>query len=409
MTGRHATRWLLLVATAMAAGLLLWLLTRPPKLLAYALEEGPVVQQVVATGRVISTSRSQVGSQITATVLERHVREGDRVEPGQVLATLQAPELAAAVREAEAALQQLQGSTRPERQARLRQAEAQLSQASREARRREDLFERGLIARESVEQAQEAEAVARAALEAAEAAARAARAAGSEENQLRERLAAARAQQQRTLVRAQRAGTVLTRDVEPGDLVQPGRVLFEIAHAGATEIEVPVDEKNLSVLLEDQPATCMADAWPERPFPATVDYIAPGIDPLRGTVIVRLRVEPVPAFLRPDMTVTVNIETGRRERAVTLPNDALLPAQDGTRAVLVVKDGRIARTPVTTGLRSVAMTEVTAGLQAGDLVLADAAAVTLQDGQRVRTTLQAPPPADAASQASRGEPPVQFD
>jgi len=94
---------------------------------------------------------------------------------------------------------------------------------------------------------------------------------------------------------------------------------------------------------------------------------------------------------------------------VTLPNDALLPAQDGTRAVLVVKDGRIARTPVTTGLRSVAMTEVTAGLQAGDLVLADAAAVTLQDGQRVRTTLQAPPPADAASQASRGEPPVQFD
>src|SRR5690606_30744138 len=109
----------------------------------------------------------------------------------------------------------------------LRQAEAQLSQGSRGARRREDLFERGLIARESVEQAQEAEAVARAALEAAEAAARAARAAGSEENQLRERLAAARAQQQRTLVRAQRAGTILTRDVEPGDLVQPGRVLFQ--------------------------------------------------------------------------------------------------------------------------------------------------------------------------------------
>src|SRR5690606_13549098 len=110
--------------------------------------------------------------------------------------------------------------------------------------------------------------------------------------------------------------------------------LLEIAHAGATEIEVPVDEKNLSVLLEGQTAMCIADAWPERPFAATVDYIAPAIDAARGTVTVRLRVEPVPAFLRPDMTVTVNIETGRRERAVAVPNDALLPAQDGTPVVL---------------------------------------------------------------------------
>ena len=146
-SARPATRWLLLLATLVVAGSLLWLLTRPPKLLAYALEEGALVQQVVATGRVISTSRSQGGSQIPATGLERHVRGGDRVEPGQVLVTLQAPELAAAVREAEAALQQLRGSTRPELQARLRQAEAQLSQASREAGRREDLFARALIAR----------------------------------------------------------------------------------------------------------------------------------------------------------------------------------------------------------------------------------------------------------------------
>lgn len=405
----RAMRTLWLLAIAVAAGILLWLWRLPPKLPAYALEQQPLVQQVVATGRVISTSRSQVGSEITATVLERHVREGDRVEPGQLLVTLQAPELAAAVREAEAALQQLRGSTRPELQARLRQAEAQLSQASREARRREDLFERALVARESLEQAQEAEAVARAAFEAAQAAAQAARADGSEEAQLRERLAAARAQQERTRIRAQRAGTVLTRDVEPGDLVQPGRVLFEIAHAGATEIEVPVDEKNLSVLQEGQSALCIADAWPERPFPATVDYIAPGIDALRGTVTVRLGVEPVPTFLRPDMTVTVNIETGRRERAVAVPNDALLPANGDRPRVLVARDGRITATPVSTGLRGVAMTEITEGLQAGELVLADAAALQWQEGQRVRTTLQAAPPADAAAQASRRELPLPLN
>src|SRR5690606_4496210 len=185
--------WWLVAILLVGAVLYLWM--RPAQLVAYQVEAAPLVQQVVATGRIISTSRSQVGSEITATVLERHVREGDRVEPGQLLVTLQAADLEAAVREAEAALQRLGSSTRPETQARLRQAEAQLSQASREARRREELVERGLIARESVEQAQEAESVARAVLEAAEASANAIRAGGTEELQLRERLAAARAQQ----------------------------------------------------------------------------------------------------------------------------------------------------------------------------------------------------------------------
>lgn len=391
---------------------LVWRALLPPELPAWRIDAAPLVQQVVATGRVITTSRSQVGSEITATVVERHVREGDTVEPGQLLVTLQAPDLAAAVREAEAALQRLVTGSRPEAEARLAQAEAQLAQASREARRREDLFNRQLIAREALEQALEAESVARATAEAARASATTTRAGGSEEAQLRERLAAARAQLARTQIRAQRAGTVLTRNVEPGDLVQPGRVLFTIAHTGNTEIEVPVDEKNLATLTEGQQAVCLADAWPDHPFPAVVDYIAPGIDADRGTVTLRLRVEPVPEFLRQDMTVTVNIETGRRDSALVVPNDALLPADaQGRRAVLVVRDGRVVRLPVTTGLRGVTMTEVTEGLAAGDEVLADGARTGIAEGARVRTRLlgEVPVTQGSAPPATDRELPVQLN
>jgi HlyD family secretion protein len=391
---------------------LVWRALLPPELPAWRIDAAPLVQQVVATGRVITTSRSQVGSEITATVVERHVREGDTVEPGQLLVTLQAPDLAAAVREAEAALQRLVAGSRPEAEARLAQAEAQLAQASREARRREDLFNRQLIAREALEQALEAESVARATAEAARASATTTRAGGSEEAQLRERLAAARAQLARTQIRAQRAGTVLTRNVEPGDLVQPGRVLFTIAHTGHTEIEVPVDEKNLATLAEGQQAVCLADAWPDHPFPAVVDYIAPGIDADRGTVTLRLRVEPVPEFLRQDMTVTVNIETGRRDSALVVPNDALLPADaQGRRAVLVVRDGRVVRLPVTTGLRGVTMTEVTEGLAAGDEVLADGARTGIAEGARVRTRLlgEVPVTQGSAPPATDRELPVQLN
>jgi HlyD family secretion protein len=409
---RRLAQSLALAVLVMLAGILLARALLPPRLPAYRIEAAPLVQQVVGTGRVITTSRSQVGSEITATVAERHVREGDEVVPGQLLVTLKAPDLEAAVREAEAALRRLTVGTRPETEARLAQAEAQLAQASREARRREKLFARQLIARESLEQALEAESVARAAAEAARAAVTTTGTGGTEEAQLRERLAAARAQLARTQIRAQRAGTVLTRNVEPGDLVQPGRVLFTIAHAGDTEIEVPVDEKNLAVLTLGQPANCLADAFPERPFAAVVNYIAPAIDAERGTVTVRLHVNPVPDFLRQDMTVTVNIETGRRDHALVVPNDALLSAAaGGRRAVLLVRDGRVARIPVTTGLRGAMMTEVTEGLVAGDRVLADAANVALAEGARVRTHLLggAPATASAASPSTRRELPARLD
>src|SRR5690606_10578779 len=131
--------------------------------------------------------------------------------------------------------------------------------------------------------------------------ARALAAGGANEVAARARLASARAQLAKTTIRSEVAGTVLTRNAEPGDLVQPGRVLFDIARTGDTEILVPLDEKNLAVLALGQEAQCIADAYPARPFPATVTFIAPRIDPQGGTVDIRLTVNPPPDFLRQDM------------------------------------------------------------------------------------------------------------
>src|SRR5690606_36278403 len=104
---------------------------RGPALAAYQVEARPLVQTVVATGRVAAFSRAQVGSEVTGVVAERRVREGDDVQPGDVLAVLRADDLEAAVREAEAALATLQQSARPRAEAALREAEAALAQASR--------------------------------------------------------------------------------------------------------------------------------------------------------------------------------------------------------------------------------------------------------------------------------------
>lgn len=400
--------WLVIVCLALLAvawGVLQRL--RGPAIDGYRVEARPLVQTVVATGRVVAVSRAQVGSPVTGVVIERRVREGDAVQPGDVLAVLRADDLEAAVREAEAAVAELQQSTRPQAQAALREAESRLSQASREANRRRDLFKRQLIARETLEQAVQTETVARAAAEQARLSARSLASGNASEAAARARLANARAQLAKTTIRAEVAGTVLTRNAEPGDLVQPGRVLFEIAREGATEILVPLDEKNLGVLAIGQPAMCVADAWPSRPFPAKVGFIAPSVDPQRGSVDVRLEVSPVPDFLRQDMTVSVNVETGRRERALVVPNDAL-SAVEGNRAIVWrVANGRLMRRQVELGLRGLTSTEVTAGLQSGDWILADGAA-QVSEGDRVRLVANALPH-EAADTATRKELPARLD
>lgn len=356
---------------------------RGPSLPGYEVVARPLVQTVVATGRVAAVSRAQVGSPVTGVVVERRVREGDKVQPGDVLAVLRADDLVAAVREARAALAQLQQSTRPHAQASLREAQAKLVQASREVQRRRALSEQSAIAHEQMEQALQAEVIARTAAEQARLAARSLAAGNPNEAAARARVASAEAQLAKTTIRAEVAGTVLTRNAEPGDLVQPGRVLFEIARNDETEVLVPLDEKNLEVLAVGQSAMCIADAYPGQPFPAKVSFIAPAVDPQRGTVDVRLAVDPIPGFLRQNMTVSVNVETGRRDSALVVPNDALALLGGGRAALWVVAEGRAARREVQLGLRGLALTEVADGLQAGDWVLADARAA-VAEGERVR-------------------------
>jgi HlyD family secretion protein len=403
-------RPLVLLAVAFAVlGAAAWLvqMARGPALPGYEVVARPLVQTVVASGRIVAVSRAQVGSPVTGVVIERRVQEGDQVQPGDVLAVLRSDELDAAVREAEAALLQLQQSARPQAQAALREAEAAREQASREAARRRDLFQRGLVAREAMEQAAQAETAARAAAERARLAARSLAAGSADETLARARLENVRAQREKTTIRAEVAGTVLTRNAEPGDLVQPGRVLFEVALAGATEVLVPLDEKNLEVLALGQPATCIADAYPSRPFPARVSFIAPSVDPQRGTVDIRLAVSPVPDFLRQDMTISVNIETGRRDRALVVPDDALSMLETNGAELWLVADGRATRRRVELGLRGLGQTEVTTGLRAGEWILADAQA-DLKEGDRVRVAPGSLPVA-GADPATRKELPARLD
>jgi len=375
---------LLIIPVLLLAGWMIWRQLQGPELPGYRLETRPLVQRVVASGEVDSQSLAQVGSEITGVIAVRHVREGDAVKAGDLLLELRDDEQRARLREAEAALRQLIDSSRPQAQATLREAQNNLEQADRELQRRETLFERKLLASEALEQARRATLTARVVRDRARFAAAAVGEGGSEEQVLRQRLEAARANLAKARIHAQVDGIVQTREVEPGDLVQPGRTLLTIARSGSSEILLPLDEKNLAPIELGQAARIIADAYPDRVLPARVSFIAPSVDTARGTIDVHLDLLEPADFLRQGMTVSVNIETGRREQALVLPNDALR-ARDGTRAqVLRVNDGVVERVGVRLGMLGTALSEVSEGLAAGDLVLIGDA----EEGQRVRPRVQ---------------------
>ncbi|WP_216940372.1 efflux RND transporter periplasmic adaptor subunit [Acinetobacter sp. BY419] len=408
----HAGRYkfliiIVLLILALAFALFRW--WQGPVVPSYTLSAMPLVQTVVATGRVTTVARTQIGSEISGVVLEQRVKEGDKVKPGDLLVVLKSDELLAQVRQAELALTDLAKVKRPQAEAELASAKAQFDQASREAARRRAAGV-GILSAEEIEQAVESERVARNNFETARLKAQALASGQVEEDTLRQQLAVAQAQLAKAKIRSTVAGTVLTRDVEPGDLVQPGQTLFTVAVSGNTEIRVPLDERNLPQLALQQTATVIADAYPDQAFPARINFIAPSIDPQRGTVEVRLIVNPVPDFLRQDMTVSVNVETARRERALVIPNDALSSIKGDKAVVIMIRDGKIKHQQVSLGLRGLTMSEVLSGLKAGDQVLANADS-SLKDGARVRVKPQEISLVNSANDNtdSKNELPVNFD
>lgn len=377
----------LMVVLALTA-VLLWRTWQGPEVSAYVIHPQTLVQNVVASGEVSSQSLARIGSEITGVIKARHVREGDSVKPGDLLLELNSDEPQARVHEAEAALQQLRSSTRLQAQAALKEADINLEQARRERERREALQARHLLSDEQVEQARRSEMTARVAREKAQLQAAAQAAGGADEQVLQQRLAASRATLARTRVISQVTGTVQTRNVEPGDLVQPGRTLLEIATADSSEIVLKVDEKNMAPLRVGQPAQIVADAFPDQVLPAHVTFIAPAVDADRGTVDVHLGIDAPASFLKQGMAVSATIETGRREKALVVANDALRQVNGDRADVMLVRAGKAVRARVRLGLRGMIQSEVRDGLKDGDILLIDDVA----EGRRVRP-LQQPAPA----------------
>ncbi len=380
------------------AGVQAW---RGPQVPAVALQAQPLVRTLQFSARVETRSRVYVGSTMVGRVEQVLVREADAITPGQLLVQLESAEQQAAWQQAQASLAQAQAqlanvrsNSRIGRQAQVAQAQASLTQAQSDWARTEQLVGQGFLSQATLEERRKVLDVAAAQLRAAQAQAQASadggaelQAAQAQVQQAQAAVAAAQAKLAQTRIVAPSPGRVLQRDVEPGQIVQAGTALLQLALEGPTLIVAQVDERFLDQLREGQPAQVVADAFADQRLAARVVSIAPGVDAQRGAVEVKLALDaPPPAFLREDMTLSVSVETGRRDQALVLPLQALQAVKEGAdHARVLVLQGRTAvPQTVQVGLRTLEAAEITQGLQAGDVVLLPPA----QPGQRVRAAVQ---------------------
>lgn len=158
----------------------------------------------------------------------------------------------------------------------------------------------------------------------------------------------------------------------------------------AVQILIQIDEKNLSKIALNQKAIASADAFSSQRFDAVVRYINPGVDATRGSVEVKLNVPNPPAYLRQDMTVSVDIETARRTATVVIASSALQDAATEKPWVLVVRGTHAVKQFVKLGLRGDTRVEVLEGITASESVV-PASKTGVKPGQRVRATVIAVP------------------
>jgi HlyD family secretion protein len=324
------------------------------------------------------------------------VSEGQHVTQGQPLIALQAEELRAAfvhaqgaVAQADARMRQLTELTLPMARENLAQAQANLRNAQATFARTSELAAHGSATRVALDDAQRAFDVARTQVNTAHYQVFTASPQGSDYvlaqtqlDQARANLDAARSRLEYATIRAPRDGVLISRNVERGTVVQPGRALLVLAPAGDVQLVLQIDERNLGLIGLGQTALASADAYPDQRFSATVTYINPGVDITRASIEVKLTVADPPSYLRQDMTVSVDIEVARRAATLVLPHRSVRELLSGEPWIMGVRDSRAYRQPVRIGLRGNSRAEILAGAEEG--ALAVPAHAGLLTGQRLR-------------------------
>ncbi len=340
-----------------------WYATRPkPVAVAVALADIGRVETTIANtraGSVMPCRRAKLAPPLGGRIERLNVTEGDRVRPGQVLLTLWSDDLSARER---LSREQLQTA-----RARVREV-CELAKASaRDAARSRDLKARNFISQEAAERA------------AADAAAKQAScdSTGTQVAEAEARIQAARADTDRTVLRAPFAGIVAEVNGEVGEYLTPSPPgiptlpAVDLIDDSCLYVSAPIDEVDGAQLRIGMSGRITLDAYRGQHFAGKVRRIAPyvlAVEKQARTVEVEVEFDQAgeAKHLLVGYSADIEIVVTGRDNVVRIPTPALMP---GNRLLVLAADGLLEERKIETGLANWEFTEVKAGLARGDRVV----------------------------------------
>jgi HlyD family secretion protein len=275
------------------------------------IERGTIVSTVAATGNLSAVTTVQVGTQVSGTIQKLYVDFNSRVKKGQAIAEID-PSLF------NASVEQSQGNYLSA-EANLQKAKITLTDAERTFKRNKTMLTDGIISQGDFDTAETTLLSSRVAVKAAEGAIA----------QTRGSLMQSKTNLRYSTIRSPVDGVVISRAIDVGQTVAASfstPTLFTIAQdLTKMQIEVSVDEADISRILLHQKASFTVDSYPEQTFRGKVIQIrsAPVITLNVVTYVVVVNVDNSDLKLKPGMTANVSVEVARKDDVLKLPPGAL--------------------------------------------------------------------------------------
>ncbi|MEW9900933.1 efflux RND transporter periplasmic adaptor subunit [Chitinivorax sp. PXF-14] len=310
-------------------------------------EMGAFRRTLMLSGSLQAVQETTVSSEVAGKASSVNVREGDRVEKGQVLAVLDDVE----------ARQRLN-----ERVANWESLKAELDLAEKNRLQNESLLRQGFISQEAFDRVENSSAVKRA--------------------ELKARLAQvelARKSLGDNIIRAPMAGFVSAREVQPGQQVVANARLFGIVDLSVLEFVAAVPAADIAHVKVGQVVKLKVDGYDSQPYDGRVDRINPSAQAGTRSVPVYIRVQNAGQLLRTGLFARGELLLDENPRALTIPRAAVVDER-GQNKVWLVQHGRLAKRDVSLGLfdeRS-GKVEVLKGIQPGETVVLARLADTAQ-------------------------------
>lgn len=306
-------------------------------------------------------------ARVSGYISKRNVDIGDRVNKGDLLAYISAPEIEYQLAQARATLMQTQAT--------VRQMLASMELARITDERNDPLVERGFVSalngdtyRLNLKSQEEQVQVAQANV-AAQAA----------------QVEVARQQKDYQSVIAPFDGVITQRNVDVGDLMQgdatSGTFMFTVMKSDVIRTQAYVPQDQAFGLAPGVKATVRVPQMPGRTFPGTVTRIADALEPGTRTLLTEIDIPNPEGALQPGTYVTVEFAIPRKTPSLLVPAEGIIFDENGMQ-VAVVKDGKASIQKVTVTRDLGTAIEVDHGVQAGDPVILNPP-VNLRNGQKV--------------------------